>query len=159
GGWEVIKKYVELGLGISIVASLCLTGKEGLVAIPMKRYFPTRRYGLVMRRGKFMSPQAQRFIEIMAKAAPKRLPAWVPRSGVSAPVHHSSFIIHHSVFPPSLLRDHHVRGFDHSGHVIAGGELHSFDRIAGDRSHDIDSSGRYHDFGRDGSQFHCLDLT
>ena len=28
GGWEVIKKYVELGLGISIVASLCLTGKE-----------------------------------------------------------------------------------------------------------------------------------
>ena len=61
GGWEVIKKYVELGLGISIVASLCLTGKEALAAIPMKRYFPTRRYGVVVRRGKFLSPQAQRF--------------------------------------------------------------------------------------------------
>jgi DNA-binding transcriptional LysR family regulator len=72
GGWEVIKKYVELGLGISIVASLCLTGKEALAAIPMKRYFPTRRYGVVTRRGKFLSPQAQRFLEIMAKAVPKR---------------------------------------------------------------------------------------
>ena len=27
GGWEVIKKYVEMGLGISIVTDICLTGK------------------------------------------------------------------------------------------------------------------------------------
>ncbi|MBI3119847.1 MAG: LysR family transcriptional regulator, partial [Candidatus Hydrogenedentes bacterium] len=30
GGWEVIKKYVELGLGISIVMSICITGDEKL---------------------------------------------------------------------------------------------------------------------------------
>ena len=28
GGWEVIKKYVALGMGISIVTSICLTGDE-----------------------------------------------------------------------------------------------------------------------------------
>lgn len=65
GGWEVIKKYVELGLGISIVTSICLTGSERLAAIPLGKYFPKRTYGIVMRKGKFLSPQAQRFVEIM----------------------------------------------------------------------------------------------
>jgi len=40
GGWEVIKRYVELGLGISIVMSVCLTGKDRLCVIPVKKYFP-----------------------------------------------------------------------------------------------------------------------
>ena len=47
GGWEVIKKYVELGMGISIVTDICLTGKEKLVRIPLNQYFPQRGYGLV----------------------------------------------------------------------------------------------------------------
>ena len=65
GGWEVIKKYVMLGLGISIVTDICLTGKEALARIPLDKYFPKRSYGLVLRRGKFLSPQAKRFIEMM----------------------------------------------------------------------------------------------
>lgn len=65
GGWEVIKKYVELGLGISIVTNICLTGSEKLVAIPLDQYFPKRSYGVVVRRGKFLSPQARRFLEVM----------------------------------------------------------------------------------------------
>ncbi len=65
GGWEVIKKYVELGLGISIVTDVCLTGGESLARIPVDRYFPKRSYGVVLRRGKFLSPQAKRFIDIM----------------------------------------------------------------------------------------------
>jgi DNA-binding transcriptional LysR family regulator len=65
GGWEVIKKYVELGLGISIVTNICLTGDEKLVAIPLGQYFPKRSYGVVVRRGKFLSPQARRFLELM----------------------------------------------------------------------------------------------
>lgn len=68
GGWEVIKKYVELGMGISIVTSICLTGYERLAAVPLGRYFPKRSYGLVVRRGKFLSPQAQRFVDIMLDA-------------------------------------------------------------------------------------------
>ena len=65
GGWEVIKKYVALGLGISIVTDICITGKEPLVRIPLDRYFPKRSYGVVLRRGKYLSPQAKRFIDTM----------------------------------------------------------------------------------------------
>jgi DNA-binding transcriptional LysR family regulator len=65
GGWEVIKKYVELGMGISIVTDICLTGTEKLVRIPLKQYFPQRGYGLVLRKSKFLSPQARRFVEIL----------------------------------------------------------------------------------------------
>jgi DNA-binding transcriptional LysR family regulator len=65
GGWEVIKKYVELGLGISIVTDVCLTGSEHMARIPVEKYFPKRSYGIVYRKGKFLSPQAKRFIEIM----------------------------------------------------------------------------------------------
>ena len=65
GGWEVIKKYVELGLGISIVTDVCLTGDERLARIPLNEYFPNRSYGVVQRKGKFLSPQARRFIELM----------------------------------------------------------------------------------------------
>ncbi len=65
GGWEVIKKYVELGMGISIVTAICLTGNEKLKRIPLKQYFPQRGYGLVLRKGKFLSPQARRFVEIL----------------------------------------------------------------------------------------------
>jgi DNA-binding transcriptional LysR family regulator len=65
GGWEVIKKYVELGLGISIVTDVCLTGEERICALPLDDYFPARSYGIVLRRGKYLSPQAKRFIEIM----------------------------------------------------------------------------------------------
>ena len=65
GGWEVIKKYVELGMGISIVTDICLTGTEKLVRIPLNQHFPQRGYGLVLRKGRFLSPQARRFIEIL----------------------------------------------------------------------------------------------
>ena len=66
GGWEVIKKYVELGMGISIVTDICLTGQERLVRIPLNQYFPQRGYGLVLRKGRFLSPQARRFVEILS---------------------------------------------------------------------------------------------
>jgi DNA-binding transcriptional LysR family regulator len=65
GGWEVIKKYVELGLGIAIVTDVCLTGAERVARVPLTRYFPKRSYGVVFRKGKFLSPQAKRFIEMM----------------------------------------------------------------------------------------------
>ena len=67
GGWEVIKKYVEMGLGISIVTSICLTGTENLATIPLSRYFPKRTYGVVLRKGKYLSAPASKFIELMKK--------------------------------------------------------------------------------------------
>lgn len=66
GGWEVIKKYVEYGLGISIVTDICLEENDQLATIPVKEYFPTRSYGIVLRRGKFIPAQAKRLIELLA---------------------------------------------------------------------------------------------
>jgi DNA-binding transcriptional LysR family regulator len=67
GGWEVIKKYVEMGVGISIVSGICLQqDDENRIARHVLDYdFPQRTYGVIMRRGKFLSPQAKRFIEFI----------------------------------------------------------------------------------------------
>jgi DNA-binding transcriptional LysR family regulator len=74
GGWEVIKKYVSLGMGISIVTSICLTGEEKLAVLPLSKYFPSRTYGLVIRKGKFLSPAAQRFVDLMREATKGKRP-------------------------------------------------------------------------------------
>ncbi len=66
GGWEVIKKYVEQGLGISIVSCLCLHGQEALSTTSLTKYFPKQIYGAVIRKGKFLTPQAQSFLEILS---------------------------------------------------------------------------------------------
>ncbi len=67
GGWEVIKQYVAMGLGISIVTAICLTDadRQRLAARSLARWFPSRSYGVVMRKGKFLSPQARAFVELI----------------------------------------------------------------------------------------------
>jgi len=67
GGWEVIKQYVAMGLGISIVTSICLTEADSkrLVARSLADYFPPRSYGVVMRKGKYLSPQARAFVDLI----------------------------------------------------------------------------------------------
>jgi DNA-binding transcriptional LysR family regulator len=67
GGWEVIKQYVAMGMGISIVPVLCLNeaDRERLAARSMKRWFPERSYGVIVRRGKALSAQARAFIELI----------------------------------------------------------------------------------------------
>ncbi len=65
GGWEVIKQYVAMGLGISIVTGICLADADGerLVARNMRAWFPQRSYGVVMLKGKYLSPEARGFID------------------------------------------------------------------------------------------------
>jgi DNA-binding transcriptional LysR family regulator len=67
GGWEVIKQYVAMGMGISIVTSICLTeaDRSRLTARSLSDYFPSRSYGVVVRKGKYLSPQARAFIELI----------------------------------------------------------------------------------------------
>jgi DNA-binding transcriptional LysR family regulator len=67
GGWEVIKQYVAMGLGISIVTSICLTeaDRERVAARSLARWFPLRSYGVVMRKGKYLSPQARAFVDLI----------------------------------------------------------------------------------------------
>ncbi|RYG14836.1 MAG: LysR family transcriptional regulator [Burkholderiales bacterium] len=67
GGWEVIKQYVAMGMGISIITSICLTDadRDRLAARSLSQWFPTRSYGVVVRKGKYLSPQARDFIELI----------------------------------------------------------------------------------------------
>lgn len=91
GGWEVIKRYVEQGMGISIVNEVCLTGKEKLAVIPMEDYFPRRTYGAVTRRGKFLTPQANAFLEALSTLQcklPYKLAVAHGREDVSDPNEH-----------------------------------------------------------------------
>ncbi|WP_372392282.1 LysR family transcriptional regulator [Xanthomonas sp. NCPPB 3582] len=67
GGWEVIKQYVAMGMGISIVTAICVTDadRDRLATRSLKDFFPTRSYGVVVRKGKYLSPQARAFIELI----------------------------------------------------------------------------------------------
>jgi DNA-binding transcriptional LysR family regulator len=67
GGWEVIKQYVAMGMGVSIVTGICLNDedKSRLAVRNMRRYFPQRSYGVVMRKGKYLSQQARAFIDLV----------------------------------------------------------------------------------------------
>lgn len=65
GGWEIIKKYVELEMGVSIVSGLCITGNENLHTVSLDGLIPQRSYGVVVRRGKFLSPQSLAFIDMI----------------------------------------------------------------------------------------------
>jgi len=67
GGWEVIKEYVAMGLGISVVTGICITDadRQRLAVRNMRQYFPQRSYGVVMRKGKFLSKEALAFIDLI----------------------------------------------------------------------------------------------
>jgi len=67
GGWDVIKEYVAMGMGISIVTGICITEADrGRLAVRnMRQFFPQRSYGVVMRKGKFLSVHARAFIDLI----------------------------------------------------------------------------------------------
>ena len=70
GGWEVIKQYVAMGLGISIVTAICLTelDRTRIAARSLAEYFPSRTYGVVTRRSRRLSPQARAFVDLIQPA-------------------------------------------------------------------------------------------
>ncbi|WP_425493035.1 LysR family transcriptional regulator [Dyella lutea] len=67
GGWDVIKEYVAMGMGISIVTGICITeaDRQRLAVRNMKQFFPQRAYGVVMRKGKFLGAEARAFIDLI----------------------------------------------------------------------------------------------
>lgn len=65
GGWELIKQYVAMGLGISIVTAICLTPEDRVARHNLNRYFPQRSYGAVVRKGKFLGSEARAFLDLL----------------------------------------------------------------------------------------------
>jgi len=78
GGWEVIKHYVALGLGISIVTGICIGDDDHtrLAVRNMSAYFPQRSYGIVVRKGKYLSGEARAFIDLVRPGLFTRRDYW-----------------------------------------------------------------------------------
>lgn len=73
GGWGVIKRYVEAGLGISIVPSIAVTEADRLAVIPLRGYFQRRSFGVFTRRGEYLTPPARIFLHLMIPDFPDPL--------------------------------------------------------------------------------------
>ena len=73
-GWGVIKRYVEMGLGVSVVPSVAVRETDRLSVIPLEEHFPTRSFGVFTRRGRFLTPPARRFLRLVTPEFPDPLP-------------------------------------------------------------------------------------
>ncbi|MGH8174340.1 MAG: LysR family transcriptional regulator [Rhodanobacteraceae bacterium] len=78
GGWEVIKQYVAMGLGISIVTGICIADADRarLAVRNMSAYFPQRTYGVVVRKGKYLSAEARTFVDLIRPGLFTRRDYW-----------------------------------------------------------------------------------
>jgi len=102
GGWEVIKRFVELDLGVSIVTSICLRSDECLAAMPVGRWFPRRSYGAVVRGGRVLSPQARAFLSLLDPGFARSLDetrGHLPEFGSRSPLPDSDFTGHDRSLP------------------------------------------------------------
>jgi len=59
-----VKKYVALGLGAALVSGYAVSKEEkrSIDVFPMDRYFPKRKYGLLLRKKKYVSPVVKALI-------------------------------------------------------------------------------------------------
>lgn len=70
GAWEIVMKYVEMGFGVSIMPEVMIQEKD-----KKRLYFRdlceidpeagVSRYGLLIKRGKYLSPASREFIKIL----------------------------------------------------------------------------------------------
>ena len=65
GGWGVIKRYVERGIGISVVPSICLHETDQLSVIPLGRHFRSRSFGVYTRRGQALMAPARALLGLL----------------------------------------------------------------------------------------------
>ena len=65
--FQAIKEYVASGLGVSIIDDKMLFGRERsmLDVFPLGHIFEKRKYGLILRKGKYLSPAVKAFIRTM----------------------------------------------------------------------------------------------
>ena len=80
GGWAVLKRYVEAGIGISVMPSLCIKETDRLSVIALDAWRPPRSYGVFVLRDRLPPRSARRFLEVLM---PDAVPS--PRQGPQVP--------------------------------------------------------------------------
>ncbi|MBN2063049.1 MAG: LysR family transcriptional regulator [Deltaproteobacteria bacterium] len=65
--FQAIKEYVAFGLGVSILDEnmVVMEDKKTLDVFPLNHIFEKRRYSLILRKGKYLSPAAKAFIRFI----------------------------------------------------------------------------------------------
>ena len=67
-GWTVVKRYVETGLGISLVPDICLLEGDPLAVIPLDDCLPSGSFGIRFCRNQMLTSIARRFLKFMTQA-------------------------------------------------------------------------------------------
>ena len=80
GAWHIIKRYVETGVGVAVLPSVGVTGEDRLATVPLAEHPGSRTGGLLVRKGRPLSPAADRFVALLER----RLAAGTPRTGAIA---------------------------------------------------------------------------
>ena len=59
-----VKRYVALGMGVALLSGYAFSEEDegAFHVIPLDRYFPKRRHGLLLRKKRYLSPAAKAFI-------------------------------------------------------------------------------------------------
>lgn len=65
--YETVKEFVALGTGVSILDEYALNGKddEKMDVYPLDSFFKPRKYGLLMRKRKYLSPCVKAFLRFL----------------------------------------------------------------------------------------------
>ena len=72
GGWGMLKRYVEAGVGISVVPSLVVNASDRLAVVALDADFPAHSFGVFTVRDRMPTPAARRFLEVLAPEEPER---------------------------------------------------------------------------------------
>ena len=72
GGWGVIKRYVERGIGICVVPSICLHETDDVSVIRFEEHVRARSFGVYTRHGKALSAPARALVGLL-------IPGMAPR--------------------------------------------------------------------------------
>ena len=65
GGWGMLKRYVEAGVGISVVPSLVVNDADRLAVVALDADFPVNSFGVFTMRERMPTPAARRFLEVL----------------------------------------------------------------------------------------------
>lgn len=67
-GWEVVKKYVAMGFGVSMIPELSIQPKDrrAFCLKPMSDALGYSHYGLLIKKQKYLSPAARTFIRFLS---------------------------------------------------------------------------------------------
>ena len=68
GGWGVIKRLVEQGLGIAAVPSIAIHESDQLSAIPLDKNFPSDSFGVYVHRRRHLIAPAREFLQFMSSS-------------------------------------------------------------------------------------------